>query len=670
MDTYTVHIDNNNWFSVDSKVIEFEKQTVRLVNLRSIKGFIGESFDLSDNKLKELIKRYLIYSSNVELLNIYSRKYNGHNWFEIYTSQENSEKQAENHHGVITPCSKLDQFYELSDYIQISNEFDDSKFMNNLKGSNGLLIPSKLYEKMNPQLPMFQKIDINSVKFIPLWYINGSLRSRAEFTELYTTFEILIHILSKRFITFKSELLSISSTEIQLSEAKGYTVSDYLKLEKDSLAELLIQKDKKIDDFNKLMKEVREEMRDLKLTINNQSNKISDLKQSNDSLNSEIIGLKDLNRDLKQSNDSLTSEITGLRVSNIDLKQSNDSLTSEIAGFKASNDSLTYEVQDLKSRLNNVAENVSIISSTVVDNQNEMGYHLNRCLPDNYILTGCTDEVFILINRLSLNKEIREKFKGLGSDYIILDSVSCQLRDRESNLNKHKYNKKEDKIVFESDHGNSLDFNKFVQNHKDIIRPLNDVVDTDGKYIRKFIIKETKLEELTKELTKIVGESNNPKDELMTINKNSAETIANPLSKILESIQEVKIENEKSKLEIKDQITKLHEKVDSNHQEIKNELEVIKNRYVTKEILEKIFKCLPNQIYFNHRYRDFIFLANGRIKFATRMEKGEIIEYEYLTLDILKNAVFRFNKNVYKPDSKRNNLIKNEEIINLCIIDE
>ena len=498
METYTVHIDNNNWFSVDSKVIEFEKQTVRLVNLRSIKGFIGESFDLSDNKLKELIKRYLIYSSNVELLNIYSRKYNGHNWFEIYTSQENSEKQAENHHGVITPCSKLDQFYELSDYIQISNEFDDSKFMNNLKGSNGLLIPSKLYEKMNPQLPMFQKIDINSVKFIPLWYINSSLRSRAEFTELYTTFEILIHILSKHFITFKSELLSISSTGIQLSEAKGYTVSDYLKLEKDSLAELLIQKDKKIDDFNKLMKEVREEMRDLKLTINNQSNKISDL---------------------KQSNDSLTSEITGLRVSNIDLKQSNDSLTSEIAGFKASNDNLTYEVQDLKSRLNNVAENVSIISSTVVDNQNEMGYHINKCLPDNYILTGYTDEVFILINRLSLNKEIREKFKGLGSDYIILDSVSCQLRDRESNLNKHKYNKKEDKNVFESDHGNSLDFNKFVQNHKDIIRPLNDVVDTDGKYIRKFIIKETNLEELTKELTKIIGESNNPKDELMAINK-------------------------------------------------------------------------------------------------------------------------------------------------------
>lgn len=31
----------------------------------------------------------------------------------------------------------------------------------------------------------------------------GSRTARADYTELYTTFEILIHILSKRFISFK-----------------------------------------------------------------------------------------------------------------------------------------------------------------------------------------------------------------------------------------------------------------------------------------------------------------------------------------------------------------------------------------------------------------------------------------------------------------------------------
>lgn len=129
METYTVHIDNNNWFSVDSKVIEFEKQSVRLVNLRSIKGFIGEKFDLSDDKLKKIIHDYLRFSNNVELINIYSRKFNHVNWFEIYTNQETSEKHAENHHAEISACSILDQIYELSDYIQISDELDDSKII-------------------------------------------------------------------------------------------------------------------------------------------------------------------------------------------------------------------------------------------------------------------------------------------------------------------------------------------------------------------------------------------------------------------------------------------------------------------------------------------------------------------------------------------------------------
>ena len=61
----------------------------------------------------------------------------------------------------------------------------------------------------------------------------GSRTSRAEFTELYTTFEILIHMLSKRFISFKSKLLSISSTEIQYateiqnSLARGIKIEDY-----------------------------------------------------------------------------------------------------------------------------------------------------------------------------------------------------------------------------------------------------------------------------------------------------------------------------------------------------------------------------------------------------------------------------------------------------------
>lgn len=96
MQNYRVQIDSNNYFTVDSKVIEFEKESIRIVNLRSIKGFIGESFDLSDPKLKDIIHKYLKFSNNVELINIYSRKFNHYNWFEIYNELESSEKQVEN----------------------------------------------------------------------------------------------------------------------------------------------------------------------------------------------------------------------------------------------------------------------------------------------------------------------------------------------------------------------------------------------------------------------------------------------------------------------------------------------------------------------------------------------------------------------------------------------
>ena len=68
MEKYTVQINKDNYFTVDSKIIESRGQIVRVVNLRSISGVIGEKFNLSDRKLKEIIHLYLHYINNVELL--------------------------------------------------------------------------------------------------------------------------------------------------------------------------------------------------------------------------------------------------------------------------------------------------------------------------------------------------------------------------------------------------------------------------------------------------------------------------------------------------------------------------------------------------------------------------------------------------------------------------
>ena len=152
-----------------------------------------------------------------------------------FTNQESSEKHAENQHLVITRCSISNENLQLSDYIKISDEIDLSKINSEFKNQkSGLMIPSKLYENLNHQIPKFQKINLDSINFVPIWHINGSQKSRAEVTELYTTFEILIYILSKRFVTFKAELLSLCSTEIQYAKIKGYTVEDYSSYERSS----------------------------------------------------------------------------------------------------------------------------------------------------------------------------------------------------------------------------------------------------------------------------------------------------------------------------------------------------------------------------------------------------------------------------------------------------
>ena len=64
-------INKFNYFNIYSKLVEFRDEIVRLVNLRSINGVIGEKFDISDPKLQKIVHKYLTYSNNIELLNIY-----------------------------------------------------------------------------------------------------------------------------------------------------------------------------------------------------------------------------------------------------------------------------------------------------------------------------------------------------------------------------------------------------------------------------------------------------------------------------------------------------------------------------------------------------------------------------------------------------------------------
>ena len=643
MENYRVQIDKDNWFSVDSRIIEFQNETVRIINLRSIRGFIGENFDLSsDDQLKKIIHDYLTYSNNVELLNIYSRKYNGFNWFEIYNDIEFLIKQFENQHAVYTACSKSDQNSELLENINNSEKIDSTKISSEIKGKNNLLIPNKLYENMNLSLPKFQKIDLSACKFIPIWYINGSRTSRAEFTELFTTFEILIHILSKRFISFKSQLLSISSTGIQYATETGYGIERYLKIEKESLAELVLHKDKKIDELTKINKEL--------LVITQRLDKS--------------------NQDLNNKNDKLLSELSVLNAKNDYLINQNNNLNQNVNNLKHDNEEIKQKLDDHKQVLDVVTINVAQISENVFNNQTKIKDSINNNFPNNYISTCSTHEVFILLNRASLNKEIHKNYEGIGPDDIILDSISCQMRDRLINLGKHEFDSAIDQIVFESDHGNSLDFNKFVQDHKELIESLNDRIKTNNKYIRKFIIKKYNLELLTQELLRIINESNNPRKELLEINNNSIEQVVNPLKNISNAVSKIQISNEESKINLdlliqkfNNQINKkfeeLNNKIDKNTEElkiVKQNTELIIEQQVTINEFKQIFgEDVVVEVFKNHKYRT-VNEGEKFMKYPSYESKWKPVKEEFLTKDDIIHARFR------SSDGK--SIVINKDIIN------
>ena len=81
---------------------------------------------------------------------------------------------------------------------------------------------------------------------------------------MFTTFEILIDILSKRFIWFESQLPSMESTFIQRAKYCGSSIEKYLDFKKEDLVKLLLEKDMLIADLNREVQKLNLEYLDLK----------------------------------------------------------------------------------------------------------------------------------------------------------------------------------------------------------------------------------------------------------------------------------------------------------------------------------------------------------------------------------------------------------------------
>ena len=522
MENYTVQLNKENYFSVQSKLIEFGDETIRLVNLRSINGIIGEKFDLSDQKLQKIVHDYLKRSNNIELINIYSRKYNKFNWFEIYNNDEIINQSIN----------------ELTENIQLADKFDESKVKNELKDSSGNLFPNKLYQNVHKNLPVFEKIDIDTCKFIPIWYINGSPKTKANCCELFTTFEILIHILSKRFISFKSILLDLSSTEIQESKNRNYSLEDYSGMRKRCLKDLLFKKDKIINELNEKIDKMNEKLDSYSKLIESQISKIENQTSKISSLESKLVG--------------------GLGV-----------------------------IQQMK-------EAQDLVSQYVQDSNNKQIEIFNKYIPPEAIGMKQTKETIMFIYSPSLNKTIKTEFpEEFEKDDVVLDTISCQTRDLENHLRKHKFDNKKDKIIIQKEFSNSLDLNKFIRRYSKHAKELK----AKGKYFRKFIVNRFRIKEFKNEFNNYVNENYQNHKRIVYNLKGTSSNVSSVKNDTNELIQNYiyneyhdtdEIENDLIVAKV-DYLTKIVENFQSNQIETNKQIEKIENNQIeTNKQIEKI----------------------------------------------------------------------------------
>lgn len=276
---YKVQIDDNNYFELDGFILRLDGKEIRIFNLRSIRGRIGIDFNRKgDKSLGKIIMDYLTHGDNVELLNILSRELNDFNWFEAYdenfidldvhTKEElmGMKKSSD----MIIPRSR-------DNTIREENIIPIEIFIPDVHGQGGHLLPQALMSHLHEGVKPYVKLSPDDFDYFPMWYINGPRTSKADYCELYCPLEVIIHILSKRFVQFKAKLLSLASTDIQLAVEKGGKLDDYTSLRKHQLIEACHAKDDKIDGLIKTVTKQTE-------TIVHQSEQITDLVKKNDEL--------------------------------------------------------------------------------------------------------------------------------------------------------------------------------------------------------------------------------------------------------------------------------------------------------------------------------------------------------------------------------------------------
>lgn len=230
--SHRINIDEHNYFKIDGFTLQLDGKTLRIYNLYSIVGNIEKEFSSRrDYVLKQIIDTYLQVTDNVELINAVSRDLNDYDWFEAYDEHANSN---------VT--------YSIEELMRLDCKVSINKFVADVRGSNQL-IPNKLYEYLNAFIYCEKHYNLEEFECFPVWFKNSN-------SELYCTIEIVLHILSKRFSTFKTNILRLYEDKNHYDNIES-KIDEILKINKCMRNELQVIKSKKrAADTKKMEKEI------------------------------------------------------------------------------------------------------------------------------------------------------------------------------------------------------------------------------------------------------------------------------------------------------------------------------------------------------------------------------------------------------------------------------
>ena len=151
------------------------------------------------------------------------------------------------------------------------------------------LISSEVLKRIHSSIQLFIHHEINEFNFYPVWYINGKQFSKS--CELYCHFNILIHLLSKVFIKFKSQLLDLAGVDIQVAVAKNQSLDKFIEYSKKDLitrlhvlesenADLINANHSLLDELREMKEESRKREEEL-IKQNNQTHALLDNANAN-----------------------------------------------------------------------------------------------------------------------------------------------------------------------------------------------------------------------------------------------------------------------------------------------------------------------------------------------------------------------------------------------------